>query len=203
MGVDLTELLRVFGDSLKRSMFGVLAGTIESFDAGPPALADVLVGTRRPIPDDEEIVSHEALPVLPACRVIFPTSNGASITWELRKGDPCVVLVTSFNEANFWATGKVSDAGDIRVHHPGSALVLAGFNLDVPSTPGTGGVVVSVPTGATIKLGGPAAADFVALSSKVDLRFAAIEAGFSTKLAGPGTALPIGPSTAALKVQAE
>lgn len=143
MGVDLTELLRVFGDSLKRSMFGVLTGTIESFDAGPPALADVLVGTRRPVPDDEEIVSHEALPVLPACRVIFPAGNGVAMRWDLRKGDPCVVLVTSFNDSNFWSTGKVSDAGDIRAHHPGSALVLAGFNLDVPSAPGLGVVTVS------------------------------------------------------------
>lgn len=145
----LEEALARVLDAERRDIFTALPAIVQVYD---PTLrtVDVQPAVRRPVSTEAGDVDHEELPIIPAVRVGFPCGSGVSISWTLQPGDHVLLVATTYAIGQWLATGKLSDAGDVRQHHPGSCVALP---LMPPGGVLPGEIVIEA---ATIKLGAAA-----------------------------------------------
>lgn len=170
-----------------------LPGIVVSYDATTQsATVQPAVRGKYRAPGTGELVSYQ-MPVIANVPVAFPSAAGISITWPLAAGDP-VTLVFAERSIDEWKTvgGNDATARDVRRHDLSDAIAIPGgrpFSDAVPA----GGIDATalVMRADLIKLGSSAASVFVALSSLVDARIAAIVAAYNLHTHGTG----IGPTT--------
>ena len=215
--VDLGELLLLTRDLTRGSINGKLPATVvgQNSDLTITARPSVSGRVHNPDTDEWEIVR---LPDIPNVPVAYPAGGGFRITWPLVAGDH-VWLVISDRSLDEWKSGAplptepvaarrfdLTDAVAIpATSAPREAVPVSGFN--------SGALTIE---GDDIRLGSTNA-ELVALASKCDARFNAIETflEFHTHtgvtsgagVSGPFNALtgepPSGDSVAAAKVKAE
>lgn len=162
--MDLGELITAAIEGRLLEVFTIGGGIIRKYDPARE-VADVELGTNRPMPvEDSEVILHEKPPMILEVRMLFPDFGDVWIKAEPQPGTRCLVLVSTFNDSNFLATGKQSDAGDARPHNLTSAYGLCGFSFDGATRgPIPAGTVVANAT--HIKLGSLLATRKVALAT--------------------------------------
>lgn len=117
--------LRTLLDNLKADIFYNLnchqVGVIESFDSTKQT-ASIRLSTLR-------VVGNEELPypLLTDCPVMFPSGGGASLTFPVVKGDPCLVLFSDRDIDNWFTTGNVVAPNSSRAHSLSDGFVLVGL----------------------------------------------------------------------------
>lgn len=205
--MDLGELITAAIEGRLLEVFTIGGGIIRKYDPARE-VAEVELGTRRPMPvEDSDVILHEAPPIIPEVRMLFPSFGDVWIKAEPAPGTPCLVLVSTFNDSNFLATGKQSDAGDARPHNLTSAYGLCGFSFD-GATKGPIPAGTLVANAAHVKLGSVLATRKVALATPgpnpatepgVDTYLAALRTAVNTL----GGGLPPFVSVGAAKVEAE
>lgn len=128
-GVDQTSQTPTFAKVLRDAIDARLAevhtclpAEIVKFDKATN-LADVSPCLKRKYAADEAVVD---LPVIPSVPVVQPRGGGAAILFDLKPGDP-VLLVFSERSIDGWKTtgGKV-DPKDPRKHHLSDAFAIPG-----------------------------------------------------------------------------
>lgn len=172
--------------------------------------ADVLPMVRRVVARDDprEDPIKEDLPIIRGVPVQF-SSGGAlqfSIHFPLIPGDTGMLLFSEASFAQWRATGKLSDPGDLRRHGISYPVFIPGVRPSTKPIPGASATAATMgnasPSPSLIEFGatdlklGRSATDFVALASLVEARLTAIEAilnghvhtGVTT---GPGSSGPL------------
>ncbi|MBL9026002.1 MAG: hypothetical protein JNL21_27660 [Myxococcales bacterium] len=113
--LELPTAFRRAGDKVKAEVFTALPARVKTYDAATQT-ADLEIVVRAPLFDDieETDIEHEALPVIPNVRVLFPSTGTMSITWPIAEGDEVLFVVSSLALGEYRRTGQPSDALDVR-----------------------------------------------------------------------------------------
>lgn len=199
--MDPAALAQVVKDALEArllNLWTIAGGTILTYDDARE-VADVEVGTLVPMPvdGDESAIAYEVPPVVPEAKVLFQQwGPGQFIKFAPQPGTPCVLLSSVFNDANFIANGKQSEAGDVRTHQLGSSYVLCGFSFGGQENPSVGADTLVLSAG-TVKVGDETATAKIPRADIVDHNFNAIMTGLALVLGWvpptpvPGTPPPV------------
>ncbi len=212
---SLGELLLELGELVRGQLFVKLPAVVISQD--PTTLridCRIAVRGRRKDPEDDSLVPVE-FPPLQDVPVVYPGGGGFVITWPLSPGDTVFVEVCD-RSIDEWRAGQALPAtpADPRRFSLSDAVAYPGGRRDTEPVSATGRAPGAlVVEGTDIRLGSSAAADFLALASLTNARFAAIEnflathvhTGVSTGAGTSGTAAgaPSGASVAATRVKGE
>ena len=162
-----------------------MAGKIQSYDAARQ-VADIVPQVPRVVRGRltrERKLEH--LPVLADVPIMFPQGGEYFFHFPVTPGDTCLLLVTESDFNEWLRTGQPIDPGLSSRFRISSAVAFLGLTPDANritgAAPGAltigkrGGPMMVIDSG-SIRLGSALAADFVALSSKVDAAIAAITA---------------------------
>lgn len=228
---DLGAAFRDIIDAFLREVHTALPCSVVSYDNATQTCA-VQPGIKRVVVDEDGNEAVESLPQIVGVPVGFYTGGGFMMTLPVAAGDTGLLIFSELPIDTWLDTGKEADPGDLRHHGLGDAFFLpcvrptgkklADASADTMAFGKSGGPQIHI-AASTIALGSKAAADWVALASKVDARIAAIESAMSTwstaliahphTCAAPGSpssppvglvlTAPSGSSTASTKVKAE
>jgi hypothetical protein len=127
--------------------------------------------------------------------VIFPRSLKGYITLPFGLGDTVQILYNQRDIGQWRATNQRGSPGDHRINSMAGAVAIAGLYADENSldTHDVDHLVIGVLGSAVVKLGGPSAADYIALSNKVDALIDMLFALLSgNQPLDPATGAPIG-----------
>lgn len=153
-------------------------GTIQKYDRDNQSASVQLVVRGRRIDQrtrERSTYVHRPIVNVP---VVFPGGGGSSLTFDLKKGDPVLVIFAE-RDISRWLAGGAQDVEpvDPRRHALGDAFCipqvypLAGLERD-PNAVLEGATVLF---GDDIRMGSALANDFIALSSKVEAHLAAVQ----------------------------
>ena len=209
---DPQEQIDTLVDGKTAEIHTVIPGIIEKFDPAT-CLADVRPALKRRFSvngeDGETVAVKKELPVIPNVPVAFPRGGGFAITWPLKKGDPCLLLISERSiDSYIDSDGKAPvDPDDSRTHDLSDAICYPGMttkkspaarahatHLVIGLEDGTGELHIA-PDG-KFHLGTPTADKALALAEKVDGRLGDLEAFAATHM--HPTAAPGPPSPGAL-----
>lgn len=150
---------------------------------------DVQPMIKRVVVDDDGNELVESLPQITGVPVAFPSGGGYMVTFPIQAND-FVMLVFSERPMDTWlSSGQESDPGDLRHHDLSDAVAIPCIrptskaftsSLANKMVIGKDGGPQLVIDASTVSLFGPSDPDFVALASKVDARFSAIEANLAS-----------------------
>lgn len=121
--MTFAETLAKILSASRSEIFTALPGIVQTYDP-IERTADVIPAIRRPIEALDGTVVHEELPVIPSVPVAFFTCGGASIVADLEPGDTVLLIATTYAIGQWRQSRDISDAGDVRQHHPGSCVAL-------------------------------------------------------------------------------
>lgn len=116
--------------ALEHRLDGVHVATVCQVVSYDPILqtADLRPVVRRAIRnEDDEIVEHEELCVLPNVPVLWPRAGGFFFHMPLAAGDHVLAVFAHESFAMWRETGSVSDPGDLRKHGLSNAIAIAGI----------------------------------------------------------------------------
>lgn len=197
---DDSEIIASAIDSRLLDLHTMVVAKVVSYDASKQAAVVVPV-VNGAAPNSDGSTTSEPLPQIPNVPVRWERAGGYYDHKPLAAGD-CGMLIFSESAFAHWrVTGELTDPGDLTRHAMSYPYFVPGCWPDaqaLPDAPGSGEAVSIVPAGGHLRVSkaGSIAADFVALSAKVDMNFALLMAAFnahthlSTVPATP-TALPV------------
>jgi len=120
--ITLTDVLGNHTKSVLSSLYTVIPGIIEDYDATGPS-ATIKLSIRRVFSDGSSLPSVPIYKV-PVC---FPRSQDAAISWPLRSGDSVLVLFSQ-RSLDDWANGSDDTAPlDPRTFDINDAIALPGI----------------------------------------------------------------------------
>lgn len=171
------------------------AGEVVTYDA-TARKADVRPTLRRPIFSKDGELVQEDLPIIPAVPVLFLRAGSTLITFPISSGTTGLLIFLHLPVDNWLVKGEASDATDLRLHHPGSAVFLPGLSPDTNAT-SQGADPALVLESTAIKLG----ANATAFAARADL--VATELGkIATAITGlGGSYTPAGVAASKVKVE--
>lgn len=157
------------------------------------------------------------LPTISGIPVVWPAGGGVSITWDLEPGDLVILLGRdrSHDEVDDGRTTPPIVPSSSRRFSLSDVVAIPGYRPPADPLPGgsvaAGAVVVTLPGGVELRVGGAAAADGVSLSSLVDGAISAIVNAFNThthpvvgaSTSAPTVPIPSQPSTASARLLAD
>lgn len=178
-------------DAFLGDMHTAIPAQVVAYDAAAQTV-DVQPMVKRVIVDDDGNEVVEQLPQITGVPVAFPSGGGYMVTFPIAAND-YVMLVFSERPIDTWlSSGNESDPGDLRHHDLSDAVAIpcirptskAFTTADATKMViGKDGGPQLVIDASTVSLFGPSDPDFVALASKVDARFDAIEQNLATTYA--------------------
>ena len=131
---DLTALISLIKNELKREINCVSVGTINSFDSTNQT-ANVTINYKKVLKKKSAIGTKEyndviiEYPMLLKCPVLVLNGGGAHITFPIRSGDDCVVLFCD-RDIDLWLEKgyKNNPPGSERMHDLSDAIAIVGIN---------------------------------------------------------------------------
>jgi hypothetical protein len=196
--LELAELIRRALDDRIADVHTSAPGTVVKFDSAAYTV-DVQLGNRRQATAWDGSVAFEDPPIIPGIPVACFGTTRAYLKSDLAPGDKVWLIFAESSPAEFLDGQAVAEPADCARHSMSGALAIP--------------FVLPTKLGMTPVVLGGAGADFVALSTKVDLALAAIVtwAGTHTHIitlpdAPSAVAVPVLPdqaSTAATEVKAK
>ena len=120
------DVIRAAVEASLNNLWSSLPGIVQSFnDKTQTADVQPAVGAQFTNEKGEKVV--ELLPVVQSVPVMFPSGGGFSLMFNLKKGDPCLLVFASASTDRYIAEGGViKDPGDGRRHHLGDAFCIPG-----------------------------------------------------------------------------
>ena len=173
------DLIQRALESRLGDVYTALPGRVESYDPKTQC-ADVLPLVKRPLPTADGDIVSEDLPIVPNVPICFPRGGAFTISWPIAPGDSVLLIVTTYAIGGWRASGKSSEAGDVRLHSLGSSVaipVLAPNSGALPEAQAADNAFIIV--GPMLKLGTADASDFAALASKCDSNYQKVKDLFS------------------------
>lgn len=113
------ELLQAVVTQALLGVHTIAPGIIESYDSSKrrasvqPAFQEVW--------EDGAVTTQ---PIIPSCPVAFPAGGGFSISWDMKRGDPCLILFSERSLDAWLSAGGVVDPDDGRFMDITDAIVL-------------------------------------------------------------------------------
>lgn len=204
VSVILAELLRDSIESRVRGIYTCTVGKVHSYNAKDQTVEVELVMLEpiNVIQQDREI-EHIEHPVLPDVPIAFPRAGGFYIFMPPAKGDYVLVVFTHENVGTWRETGAAKSVpGFVGRHDLSNGVAILGIGpqtsllADPPNaTMPSDQMVIGAP--GVVRVGSATAADFVALSQKVDAGFAAVTSFINshthTAPTGGGPTMPPAP----------
>lgn len=175
---DTTSNVREAARAAVAGVNVALPATVVAYDEATQLATVKLVPCfRRRDPSQGGAVVCYDPPDLPGVPVAFPGAGDWSITWPLAAGDAGLVVFADRSLSEWKATGADrTEPQDPRRHDLTDAVFVPGLRSPADALPAAAvDASALVIRGATIKLGSSAAADAVALASKVDTQLQAIK----------------------------
>lgn len=165
------EVLEASHKHFMDSFFTAMPGIVVSYDSATQT-ADVQPAVKTRYEDEEgnQIVEEE--PIVPCVPVIFPGAGSASITWPVAKGDSVLLVVSSLPLDTWIALGGVVDPRAYWRNHLSDCVAIPGlrsFKGAIKPAPPSNALVVTAPSGGTVKLGSASASEAVAVQSALDI----------------------------------
>jgi hypothetical protein len=178
----LAQLLNRVKASVGAETRVAIPGVVTSYDA-TKQLADVSPQVSEPFELEDGTVEQRRLPVVPSVPVMFPGASGFRITYPIEKGDTGLLIFCDRSIDAWLARGGHTAPTDARRHHLSDAVFVPG--LHPSNAPWTGADANVITIGLD-----SAAADFVALASKVTTQLEALKEAFEdwTPVANDGGA---------------
>ena len=212
MAIEPTDA-EVIRDAINARLLDVWTATIgrvESYDPKTQT-ANILPVVRRPLQSADGHIGHEDLPVLPNVPVLQPRAGGFFVHLPLQAGDTVLVVFTADSFQMWRNSGSVTNPGDLRRHSLSNAIAIPGVfpNLEALLDPPNVGMASdeAVLGGGVYRVGDATAAQFVALSNKVDAALELIKTHVHPSAMGPtGTSTELASmvtATGATKLKAE
>jgi len=210
MGLTLQEIsllvdaIKAHGEAQRAEIFTALPGEVVDFSEGVASVRPMIT---RPTRTASGAPASEPLPVLPGVRVMFPTAGGVYINFPIPKGTTGLIVFSTYSLQTWLASGRVSDPGDVRPHHPANAVFVPGLLPDTVKAPDDA-TELTIEGSPTFKLGKDAT-DRVALANVLQTYLDAIKAtltGGITAGSPPAFAVPYadpGTDIASAKVKVE
>lgn len=158
--VSLAELISLALESRLAEVRVGMPATIETFDSATQ-LASVRPSLRDLAIDEEGNESAVDLPVISDVPCQFPGGDGFSITWPVKRGDPCW-LMFSDRSLDRWldSAGGTVDPVAVQSHHLTDAVAILGVRARPGAIPNFDAACMTAGKDGQ-------AADFVALAQKV------------------------------------
>lgn len=184
------------------AMHTVLPAIVVSYAQATQTISAQVVVQSRYRQVDGVLVAYTP-PVISNIPVAFPSGDSWSITWPLAAGDP-VLLVFAERSIDEWkATANAENTPrHLRRFNLTDAIAIPGARAPADPIPAAGvDASALVVRGSLIKLGSASASDWIALSSLVDARLAAIVAAYNLHTHATGIG-PTAPPTTPLGAQA-
>jgi hypothetical protein len=120
------DVIRAAIEERLNNLWSSLPGIIQSFDDTTQTV-DVQPAVGVTFVNEQGNRVLEILPIIRSVPVMFPSGGGFSLMFQLKKGDPCVLVFASCSTDRYIAEGGlIKDPGDGRKHHLGDAFCLPG-----------------------------------------------------------------------------
>ena len=132
--LSLAEVLRLFGEARESELRVGMPGTIESFD-GATQLASVRPCLKDTVVDEEGNESALELPVISDVPCHFPGGAGFSMTFPVKKGDPCWLSFADRSIDKWLDSGGVVDPVAMQTHHLTDAACFPGVRAKPGAIP--------------------------------------------------------------------
>lgn len=117
-------------DARLKDLHTSIPGIIESFDA-EKQLATIQPAVKRIFitrDGDKEILTPSDLPILINVPIIFPRGGGFSLTFPVKKGDECLIVLCERSIDNWHRIGGVQPPGARRFHSLSDATAFVGIS---------------------------------------------------------------------------
>lgn len=185
----LQELIAAAIDSRLLDLHTGLPGIVDSYNPATQT-ASVKLAVRRPI-EGTDGTEFEEIPIIPNVPVGWFSSGGFAVQFPISPGDGVWLMFSEAAWAHFRTTGEVGDPGDFQRHSLSYAVALPIVrpNPKALTAIGANEGVIDVPSGNTLRVGGPSA-QLVALSNKVQAQFQSLKSAINgwTPVANDGGA---------------
>lgn len=191
LDIPLDELIRRAIASALEDVWTMTVGIVQTYD-GEARTVDVQPAIKRAIDRVSGEVTHETLPVIGNCMVLVPMGSATSYltTYPLQKGDAGMLVFSASSLTKWRETGQVSEPGDRRMHHLGSAVFIPGLGAKDKSHP-QGSTNAMVIGAAQLMLGSHNATEGVGLGDVLQTVLGTIRTAYNGHKHGPsGTAVP-------------
>lgn len=166
---SLADVITEGIDDRLRSLHTSEPGRILSFNPSTQT-ARVCPVILRSFLDDEGFIVTEEAPDIFDVPVIFPRTRAGYITFPIEVGDHGLIIYPMRDIGQWRATGQLCDPGDHRVCSMSGAVFIPGLYPDANqlASVSTENVVIGTLGASKIQMGSPSAADYIALSTKLD-----------------------------------
>lgn len=122
---DHQETMRLIMLGRQRNMWTALPGIIETVDL-TKLICTVQPAIKVLVFDQDDNGQHVQLPILPDVPLVFPRGGGYTLTFPVKPGDECLVILSARAIDNWWQAGGVQPAFDSRMHSLSDGFALVG-----------------------------------------------------------------------------
>jgi hypothetical protein len=119
---DFVEQLRAVQDDLQGRVWTAIPGIIQKWEP-QKMTCDVLPAIQAKWLNDQVMVDV-TLPLLINCPVVFPSGGGAVLTFPIKKGDECLIVIACRCIDSWWQSGGVQVQQEFRMHDLSDGFVL-------------------------------------------------------------------------------
>lgn len=122
----------------RADIWTALPGIVQSFDAAaqtctiqPTVRARIdspTYSSATMVADPSGVFVWDQLPVLQDCPVHFPKGGGCTLTFPVKKGDECLVVIASRCIDAWWAYGGIQNQPILRMHDLSDGFAFVGFS---------------------------------------------------------------------------
>lgn len=122
---DEEELLRTVLDGRQASIWTAIPGIVQSFDANK-STCSVQPSIKGRLRQPDGTVKSINMPVLLDCPVLWQGGGGCTLTFPVKQGDECLVILASRCIDSWWQLGGVQDQAELRMHNLSDGFALVG-----------------------------------------------------------------------------
>lgn len=179
---NLTQFAEAVVDAASEQIRVAIPGTFVS------VASDMRSGAVQPSIARQNASADPAIPDVP---ILFPGGSGASVTWPILAGDPCLIVFCDRSTEEWISAGGSSsvEPTDDRTHDISDAIAIP---MGIGGATNDGTVRVNVGIGGKVAIGN-GTAELVSLASQLCDAFIANSAFIGTGVA-PGSPVPANPA---------
>lgn len=122
---DDEEVMRLAFRSMQARLWTALPGIVQKFDAAAMTV-DVQPAINGKLRNADGSTSSLQMPVLLDCPVVWQGGGECTLTFPIKSGDECLVVLASRCIDAWWAQGGVQDPPEIRMHNLSDGFALVG-----------------------------------------------------------------------------
>jgi hypothetical protein len=119
------EMIRLALRGFQSRLWTALPGIVETFDADK-MIVSVQPSINGRVRSADGTVSSIKMPLLLDCPVLWQGGGGVTLTFPIKNGDECLVVIASRCIDAWWSQGGVQDPPDIRMHNLSDGFALVG-----------------------------------------------------------------------------